>query len=369
MKGPVLDAQVADNDSNDPFFGNLYKQMQIPGMMKATRPLRVSAKTIELNVLPRPTAAKGANWLPAQTVTLEETWHPAAETMHVGEPLTRHLHLNALGLTGGQLPELSSMMQVPEGIKAYPDQSSVADNTQGNTVLGSRDQDIALMATRPGRYELPAVVVHWWDTVNNTTREATLPARVLDVLPAAAGKSNASIPLDFDTHAGTADQSNQLGQGSASTDKLVGNQIWPWLSLALALLWLGTMLAWWRARQGTQSKLVKNADQKHPQKVQASSALKAFKQACSHNQANEAQQQLLAWAASVWPADQPVGLNELARRMADDKLVHLLRELDRVCYAGGAWQGEALAQSISSFSVQATKAENKNVLPALYPEK
>ena len=39
-----------------------------------------------------------------------------------------------------------SLVSVPDGIKTYPDQSSVNDAIQGDTVLGSRDQDIALIA-------------------------------------------------------------------------------------------------------------------------------------------------------------------------------------------------------------------------------
>ena len=373
LNGPVLDAQVADASRNDAFFGNFLGQMQIPGMMNATRPVRVHAKDIELNVLPRPAAASGANWLPAQQLTLEETWRPAAATMHVGEPLTRHLHLSALGLTGAQLPELNTLMSVPDGIKAYPDQSSVADNAQGNTVLGSRDQDIALMATRPGQYVLPEVVVHWWDTVHNTRREITLPAHSFDVLPAAAGSNTAAIPDSPDAHANTVEQPIlQDGHSAATqTGKSMGNQnqVWQWSSFALALLWLGTAIAWWRARRRAQQlQPDKIAAEKQPQNINTGSAFKAFKRACGNNDANNARRHLLAWAATVWPADPPGGMNELARRMTDENLAQQLRELDRACYTGSAWQGSELAQSFPNLPAQTNSGKNRGALPALYPD-
>lgn len=370
LKGPVLDAQVADSSANDMFFGNFYKQMQIPGMMNATRPLRVNAKTIELNVLPRPNAAKGANWLPAQKVTLEETWKPASMTMHVGEPLTRHLHLVALGLTGGQLPELGTLMNLPEGLKAYPDQSTVADNTQGNSVLGSRDQDIALMATRPGHYELSAMVVHWWDTVTNTSREVALPARTFDVLPAAAGTNTAALSLNLDANAGTLQQGNPLDQGKAGIriGDMGESRMWQWLSLAFGLLWLATSMAWWRARQVVQRKPKKNAAEKEAKSVQAGSAIKNLKRACGNNDAHAAREHLLVWAANIWPSDPPRGLNELSRRISGDELAQLIRQLDKACYTGSAWHGEALMKLMVRLPAAEVRIANKQALPVLYPE-
>ncbi|HEY8907383.1 MAG TPA: BatD family protein, partial [Rhodoferax sp.] len=192
LKGPTLDAQV--QDANMPDINSFFGNMPLGRLMGSTRPLRLSAESIVLNVQPRPAAATGADWLPAQKVTLEETWRPDNASVHVGEPLTRHLHLMALGLTGAQLPDLSKLMAAPDGLKPYPDQAKTDDSVRSGTMLGSRDQDIALIASQPGHYELPALKVAWWDTVANVQREATLPARSLDVLPAAGGQVAQSPP-------------------------------------------------------------------------------------------------------------------------------------------------------------------------------
>ena len=75
-----------------------------------------------LNALPQPAGSAGHDWLPAQNVTLQVSWQPDHGATHAGDPVTLHLHLNATGLLAAQLPDLSQLMSLPAGIKAYPDQ-------------------------------------------------------------------------------------------------------------------------------------------------------------------------------------------------------------------------------------------------------
>src|SRR3569832_2149390 len=119
----------------------------------------------------RPASGTGHDWLPAQKVTLAETWQPDNGPLHVGDPITRHVHLSALGLTASQLPDLSVLMPLPDGLRAYPDQAKLDTGVQGDGVVGARDQDIALVASRSGRYQIPALHLYWWDTNRNQQRE------------------------------------------------------------------------------------------------------------------------------------------------------------------------------------------------------
>ena len=365
LNGPVLDAQVPGNNSNDPF-DNIFRQMPFGGLVNATRPIRVHAKAIELNVLPRPAAANGANWLPAQKVTLQETWREEMATIHVGEPLTRHLHLDALGLTGAQLPDPSTFMLVPDGIKAYPDQATVADNPQGNSVLGSREQNIALIANRTGHFELPAVKLSWWDTVHNQKREITLPAHALNVLPAAAGTNTVAMSPASSQMEQALGQDGHNNSANAA-NRLKTNPLWMWLSIVLGLLWLGTTVAWWRARKQTgYSQPKKIPAEKKPGSISGGSEFNALKRACNNNDAHAARQHILAWAGTVWPDAPPRGLNELAHHFDDENLVKALRQLDRACYTGSTWDGSALAQSLPQTPVKTAVDKKLNSLPELY---
>lgn len=382
LKGPVLQAQVQDdaassgNDSDiDSFFGNVFGQR----MGRFARPLRtvhLQANAIEMNVQARPANADAGNWLPAQKLTLEETWHPDPQqgALHAGEPLTRHLRLSALGVTAGQLPDLANLMQVPDGIKKYPDQAKTEEGLQGETVQASRDQDIALVASAPGHYVLPALRLTWWDTVNRTQHTIELPERSLDVLPAtgAGAVAGTSGPAPSATmvapanNSGAASGSNLSDALRQATHVAKTTTPWLWISGALTLLWLGTLWLWWRARRpGSQRAPVASAPTTPPRS--ASAALAALQRACSANDARLARQHLLDWTSAVWPQSPPRGLNQLAECLGDARYTAPLQQLDRACYVPNTpWDGAALAQAFALPPKPDTAAKRKPLIPDLY---
>jgi hypothetical protein len=373
LAGPVLDAQVADAHAadqlgGDPFFGNVFGRTPFAGMMNATRPMRLHGDAVVLDVRPRPASVTGQDWLPAQHVRLEESWRPDSGAFRAGEPITRQLRLSALGLTAAQLPDLAARMPLPDGIKAYPDQAKLNNAQQDGSVSGSREQDIALIASRPGRYQLPALHLTWWDTTRNSPREAILPARTLEILPGVAGAEAAPPPV---TRAPTASPAEPSSSTLAFPLPIAGARStafpWPWLSLVLGLLWLATLAAWWRkGRTAASSAPAPTAS--GPDPTRAGEARKAFRQACRDNAAPEARRHLLAWARATWRHDPPAGLAALARRLDGAELPALLRELDRACYAGGDWHGEALAEALSALPGAVEKEYGKpGQLAGLYP--
>ena len=363
LDGPVLNAQVADVDSQNPFGGSPFA-----GMMGTVKPLRLHGDAIVLNVRPRPAAASGRDWLPARQMTLEEAWRPDSASVHVGEPLTLHLLLKAEGLTGAQLPDLSAELSLPDGLKAYPDQAKTDMALQAGGIVGSREQDIALIANRPGHYQLPALHLSWWDIKQDVQREVVLPERTLDILPAGGAPVEASpVPMAAPPAApGDAIQAAPLAAAAA----LPARPPWPWigLSLALGLLWLGTAAAWWRQRRravGAAAPL--EATPATVAAPEAGAARKAFQQACRDNDPQAARRNLLAWARGHWAQNPPAGLNALAGYFDDPRLPALLQQLDRACYSGGAWQGGPLAQALGSLPVVSKRSRQAPRLGELYP--
>ena len=356
LDGPVVDGQVMDNQSGpfggDPFFGN---------MLTTARPLHLHGKPIVLDVRPRPADAAGHDLLPAAALVLQESWQPDSSHIKAGEPLTRHLHLSATGLSAAQLPDLTRLLNLPDGLKAYPDQPKTDTSLQGNKVVGTVDQDIAIIASQPGHYELPAVHLNWWDSSQNVQRDATLPARTLEVLPGASGDSSAAT---------TPSNAVPAASSPATTPTLLtASRIpWPWISLALFVLWLLTLMAWWRERRLGRRPLPATsagpAPAAPPKPAAGAAALKAFQKACQDNNAQAAHQQLLAWADGHWPAQAPWGIHALTERL-DANLTPLLLQLDRACYAGGDWQGAALARAMTVPKAETATAK-KSALPDLY---
>jgi len=369
LAGPVLSAQVQDTRSdsgpNDQFFSNVFGRNPFAGMLNATKPIRIQGDPLVLNVRPRPDSAQGHDWLPAQKVTLEETWQPDKGQIHAGDPITRHLHLSAEGLTAAQLPDLSQIMQLPPGMRAYPDQPKLSSNAQGNNVIGTRDQDIAVIATNAGHFEIPALHLFWWDTAQNVQREIVLPARTLDVLPGTGGVAVGTAPPPQD--AGPAEA---LSPPSAPQHiEPPANDRWKWLSLALALLWLGTLATWWRSSRRNAAPAGKATTQPAapvPSAPRIAEARKAFWQACRDNNAQAARRHLLDWALASWPTSPPAGLKALGERLGDAAYKPLLNQLDRACYAGGEWQGKALLE-LKTLDTREPVAKKEPALAGLYP--
>lgn len=367
MDGPVLNAQVQDASRNpfgsNPFFGNIFGRNPFAGMLNSTRPIRIQGDSIVLNALPRPAGSSGQDWLPARSVTLQETWQPDHGAIHAGDPVTRHLHLSATGLLAAQLPNLGQLMPLPAGIRAYPDQPKMHNSAQGNNVVGSRDQDIALIADRPGHYTIPALHLYWWDTAKNVQHEIDLPERTLDVLPGTAAVSAGTAPPARHPVAAAPTPARPPAPLMNVVPPTTGHR-WAWVSLVLGILWLSTLIAWWLSRRRTSPRPAeKPATTPH-----MTEAREAFRQGCRENDPSAARRHLLEWAATVWPQDPPAGLRTLAKRLRDPALEALLAQLDRACYTGGEWQGGRLLDALHTLSERAKPgAGDTPHLAGLYP--
>lgn len=75
----------------------------------------------------------------------------------------------------------------------------------------------------------------------------------------------------------------------------------------------------------------------------------------------------MAWATAHWGTT-PAGVNAIAARIGETTIAELLRDLDRACYAGGAWQGHALGAALTELPTSQDKtARERDRLAPLYP--
>ncbi|WP_428821434.1 BatD family protein [Microbulbifer sp. MCCC 1A16149] len=134
--------------------------------------LRSEAKTVRVE--PKPDSYSGSHWLPAASLGLVQSWSKDPEEFKVGEPITRIITLRAEGLRAAQLPPLPRLDI--DGLKTYPDQAQQEDQPGSNGISGSRIETTAIVATKPGSYQLPAITITWWDTKTGRQRATQLPA-------------------------------------------------------------------------------------------------------------------------------------------------------------------------------------------------
>ncbi|MGE8068439.1 BatD family protein [Pseudomonas sp. NPDC089569] len=309
---------------------------------KSGKLMRVSSSELLLTVKAKPiTYPADLPWLPARSLTLDETWNPEPDQVQVGDSLTRSLTVKAEGLASSQLPPLPGTEVA--GLRRYPDQPVLGNQHGDRGLVGSREDREALVPARSGAIELPAVEVVWWNTFEDHLEHTSLPARTLQV--------TANPGLQVDTPTGTA----QLA-GTADSETL-----WRW-KLSTLILACTTLLGfglWWRARR--QPAVLRTAQAgPSPRTV-----LDDLKRACQANDPQATRQALDAWARQ-----QPETLADMAARFVP--LSDALDGLNGALYSatGQHWQGEELWRAIRTLPVneQAQGPVGDSGLPPLYPK-
>jgi hypothetical protein len=373
LTAPVFDGEVSDPSRRRASpFSQFFGSDVFDDMMAPTRRVRVRGKAETLQVRARPAASQGAQWLPATQLALQGSWQPDGDTVHVGEPLTLQLDLQAQGLTGGQLPNI-----VPDkvaGFDVYPDQAQRDTDTKEDGVTGHLQQKIAFIPRQGGTLTLPALELYWWDTAADREQHVSVPGRTLQVLPAAgqaaADSSTAAPALAQTPSTGPLPADTQPAAAVAPAAQRASRSAgrWPLLSAALAAGWLLTLFAWWwRSQQWNGSRAPGGANLPEQNAAQAR---RRFHAACKDGDAFNARRNLLEWAAAHWREDPPRGLQALAGRIADPAVQQELAVLDRALYTGsGVWNGRALAGLLTQLPARSSAAAaHAAVLQPLYPD-
>ena len=304
------------------------------------RSTQVKSPTIPLMVKPKPADYPAdAPWLPARGLTLVEAWSPEPGEAQLGEALTRSVMLKANGLTSSQLPPIEAT-RIP-GLRSYPDQPSLHNEITADGISGSIEQREALVATRAGDFQLQAIELVWWNTLEDRLERTVLPARSLQIADNPELQQPVIEPADVSEQRDVA-------------------RLWPW-QLSSALLALTTLIGFGLWLHARSQPAVVRAAQSGPT---PRSLLDDLKRACMANDTQATRQALDAWARQ-----QPETLADMAARF--QPLSEALDGLNGALYSetGQRWQGDALWQAIQSLPAsQATEdGQETGTLPPLYP--
>ena len=348
------DDMMAEMLRNTPFANlPMFRNRLLGGFAANTalRPVGASAAPLALSVLPRPAAASGA-WLPAEQLTLRDSWAGAAPALVAGEPVKRTLTIEATGPTAAQIPPLA--IAQPANARIYPEAPEIHSRSDGRAIHATVTQTVTYIPTAAGGIDIAPVSVAWWDTRDNVQRNAELAALHLQVAPGAApAQANAQATHAPARAATPAPGATAAAPAAAPPD--AADTAWyvraanalrehPTLALAgLALLVAGFAVAgWWLLR--TRSA----ADAPPKTAPTARASRNALEAACRAGRREDAARALLAWARAEWPERAPRGLAELADLLASG--ADEVRTLDRSLYGAGGtdWDGAALWRAIGS---------------------
>ncbi|WP_462383970.1 BatD family protein [Pseudomonas sp. Marseille-QA0892] len=306
---------------------------------------RVQSPSIPLHVRPKPADYPAdALWLPARSLTLTEVWTPDPLEVDalVGESLTRNLMLRAEGLSSAQLPTLPNFDL--DGIRSYADQPRLANQSEDNGIIGSREESQALVPTRAGSYEIPPIEVVWWNTALDRLERTRLSGRTLTAIPDPAYGAQ------------------RLPTVANGTEPILSSRPWPWQALSF-VFFCTTLLGfglWWRARR--KPAVLAAA----PAGPDNRTLLDDLRKACQANDTHATRHALDAWARQ-----QPETLAEMAARF--EPLSDALNGLNGALYSesGHQWQGTGLWRAIRELPPpvrpEGTQEEDAS-LPPLYPK-
>ncbi|WP_345547631.1 BatD family protein [Microbulbifer aestuariivivens] len=278
-----------------------------------TQRLRLRSQPQTIQVAPKPDTYTGSHWLPAASLGIVQSWSQDPDTFTVGEPITRILTLRAEGLRAAQLPPLPKISV--DGLKTYPDQPQQDDQTSSNGITGSRIETTAIVATKPGDYQLPPITITWWDTKTGRQRATQLPAFRFTV------QGNAA-PTNTAPPAGTEDLSPQQNASAPESNF--------WRSLAIIaiashLLWVVYFLRQKKNRDSTSNRKVHRKG----------TGLEAIKlqNAASRGNPLEIQAALHQWVQAQWPENSGKSLAHASQALELEELSRLQGLLGQALYA------------------------------------
>ena len=329
--------------------------------------LRDSATLFEVPVKEVPQEFSGSAWLPATNLTLAEAGMPPTLNLKTGDNLTRTLSLQATGLPSEALPPLPD--SVPEGLRSYPEEPQRNTSIGPDGILSTLTQTRALVPVEAGKLVLPAIRIPWWDTQSDSEKVAVIPAQTLNVTFADGATIPSPAPTDNQATAAETGSEQSASNMGVTTDD---GRYWQWVSIALAGIWVLTMLAWWRTRRVT-SRTPANTDSEGAGNEGAlfEQLLDAAKEGSTSTPGL-----FVSWANLRWPGHNFCSAKDIFSVLP---AADLEQELDRLQahlfsrdHSGGersnkTWDGSALANALKQARKKVDHPSSETGLPPLYP--
>ena len=310
------------------------------------RQIRVHAKATTLHVKPIPKSNTLKHWLPANQVSLTETYDNSSNKLKQGDTLSRTITLQAFGVPAQLLPTIE--IQSGSDFNAYSEKPDLNNTAQEDALVGRSEQKITYLLNKSGQITIPAIELHWFNVETGKEAITSLPAHTLSI---SMNKTKTS------QRAAKVTPSKPSTKPTAHTPEVHENKLGIWLAASMAALWIVTLAVWWFYRR-----------KGNPKKA----ALNELKKACSSNNPTKAQTALLNWAKSQWPESEFLNLNQLDSWLCDPDLKQNIAYLSQALYGQNkpkTWVGEDLWLCVKTFKTKKTKKTHSDYkLPGINPD-
>lgn len=317
------------------------------------RRVQVESEAIVLSIETKPDEFAGSEWQPAREYRITQQVS-SGESLRVGEPVTRTVIIDAVGLEENMIVE-PAWPEVADA-RIYPDQPQGITRDDGNWVLGHKEFRYAVVPEKEGELVLPELRVEWWDTQNNRARTAVLAAQAIKVQPSALVPLPAQTPLAPGATAPGAAGSPAYRSGGEPA-------YWRWLTLLFASLWLVTMAAALLLRnRGPVSRTRSPADTASTTEMEL---LGSLDKACGAGDRRAARRALQYWIQRFGPLEGCNSVLEFAAYIEDQALRDSLLTLDSEGFRPPAgeqvetrWNGSAFWKQFERWRKNRVDLEN-----------
>lgn len=128
------------------------------------------------SVMP-PKAGEKTPWLAAKSMSLTSQVSGPTDKLQQGSAITRTLKVEAQGLPAMMLKEMGAP-SIP-GLAVYPDAAEIKTTSNRGEVIGVRRERTTYIVQKPGRYQLPAVRLNWWNLETKQWEQAIAPSQII----------------------------------------------------------------------------------------------------------------------------------------------------------------------------------------------
>lgn len=157
-----------------------------PIHIAATTPPEGSSTAVKVNistpprqfaVKPVPGQLSNGNWLVAKNVFISERWNRSLQHLKVGDVIERTVTISARGTLPQFIPTLTA--ENLSFASTYPQDAELDDERDGYDANGRLSQTMTYLLEKEGDFEIPPVVINWWNPLNNRLyKKAAAPVKL-----------------------------------------------------------------------------------------------------------------------------------------------------------------------------------------------
>jgi len=320
------------------------------------RTFNISSSGHTIRVLSQPDQyPRDSVWLPARDMSISARLDKPSGQIMPGTAISLFLELKGEKVAGSLLPSFPEMKV--DGLNIYKQPNRLEEFLSSQGVNSRLANDIAIIPTQPGRFQLPEIRFAWWDTQRGVLKEVLWPGLTLEVAGQAATLDNPEVVTQPNTQVPTSETKAYSTGGWAL-----------WLSLFLGIGWLLTLVYLGKLKSSLRSV---DAEEPEPASMNAERYFQRLMRACRQKDRVQIRQLLESWLRAAHP-ESGCSLSDLLKN--DPEGQRLLAELNRGLYQPGgkdAFDADSLViwlkKKRSNNRIQKT-AKKRNELTSLYPK-